>query len=210
VTPIVQAVYGELLERASRPPHAERSQALRQAFAERCGAFDENDESADARESAAWEDALVRGGLARMLANELDDAAEREIALALARPERGVYTFEQMSGCLVARDLWSRAELLIAEHDHVGRELVQGDLGDDSPICQARIIASGAGCLLLPGTIFHPIDAKPAIIAVLESARQRKLSRDSVLDALLRMEHSFRTLSRVKVAFAYRADALPR
>lgn len=210
MTPVVQAVYSELLERASRPPHAEQSQALRRAFAERCGAFDGNDPAADARESAAWEDALVRGGLARRLASELPDAAEREIALMLARTERGIYTFEQVSGCLIAKDLWSGAELLIAEHDHVGRELLQEELGDDSPLCQARVMGSATGCLLLPGTIFHPIDAKPPIVLLLETARRRQLSRDSVLDALLRMEQAFRTLSRVKVGFAYRADALPR
>ena len=43
---------------------------------------------------------------------------------------------------------------------------------------------------------------------VLDAARTKGLSTDDVLDALLRMELSLRTLSRVKPAYAYRPEAL--
>jgi hypothetical protein len=208
MTPIVQAVYSELLERASRAPHATRARALRDAFAERCGGGSEG--KSEAREDAAWEDALVKSGLAREIGSELMDASERDIARTVARAQRGIYVFERMDDCLVAKDLWSRAELLLAERDHVGRELGPGDLSDNSPICQARIVASSEGCVLLPGTIFHPMDARPAIVSTLNAARERRLRTDEAMDALLRMEHTFRTLSRVKVGFAYRPEALPR
>jgi hypothetical protein len=36
------------------------------------------------------------------------------------------------------------------------------------------------------------------------------MTTGDVLDALLRMEHVFRSSSRVKVAFAYRVESLPR
>jgi hypothetical protein len=210
VTPVVQAVYSELLERACRPPHARRARGLREAFAERCGSFDVNDAIADAREGAAWESALVESGLASELALGLTDAAEREIALLLERAQRGVFVFARHGTALLAKDLWSNAEFIVAEQDLVGRELAQSDLERDSPICQARVMPTNEGCVLLPGVIFHPQDARPQIAMTLRVARERRLASDDVMDALLRMEHAFRTLSRVKVSFAYRPEALPK
>jgi hypothetical protein len=53
------------------------------------------------------------------------------------------------------------------------------------------------------------VDALSPIEQTLRVARERSLERDVVLDALLRMEHAFRTLTRVKLAYAYRPAALP-
>ena len=61
---------------------------------------------------------------------------------------------------------------------------------------------------LLPGAIFHPEGAEEAIAAVVLAARARGIPDGALLDALLRMELSLRTLSRVKPAYAYRAEAL--
>ena len=61
---------------------------------------------------------------------------------------------------------------------------------------------------LLPGAVFHPRHATPAIEPVLAAARAKDLSTDDTLDALLRMERSLRALSRVKAAYAYRPEAL--
>jgi hypothetical protein len=61
---------------------------------------------------------------------------------------------------------------------------------------------------LLPGAIYHPHDATSAIEQVIGAARARDLTTDDTLDALLRMERSLRALSRVKAAYAYRAEAL--
>jgi hypothetical protein len=43
---------------------------------------------------------------------------------------------------------------------------------------------------------------------VISAAFQRRLDADDVFDALLRMEQRWRTLSRVKVTYAYRAEFL--
>jgi hypothetical protein len=48
----------------------------------------------------------------------------------------------------------------------------------------------------------------PHIYKIIGVARARGLSADQVCDALLRMEHTFSTLSRVKIAFAYKLEAL--
>jgi hypothetical protein len=210
VTPVVQAVYSWLLERASEPPHAAHAGGLRAAFAQRCGETPGDDPRAEARQGAGWEDALIEGGLAKKLAAGLTDPAECEVARLIAGAQRGVYVFEADRRSLRAVDLWSRAVFVMAERDHVCRELDRRALSHDSPICQGHILASNEGCLLLPGTIFHPIDARAPIVGTLERARERRLPRRAVLDALLSMEHAFRTLSRVKVAFAYRPEALPR
>ena len=61
---------------------------------------------------------------------------------------------------------------------------------------------------LLPGGVFHPRNAIPAIEVVVAAARERDLPTSETLDALLRMERSLRALSRVKPAYAYRPEAL--
>lgn len=208
MTPVLQAVYDALLERASRPPFQARAQSLRAQFFERCGQYESDHPGSGPRDAAAWEDALVRGGLAREIAAELDDPAEREVAQALASAHRGVFVFDSVADRLVARDLWSGAALLVLPRDDIGRELSRIDGKAESPLCQARLLGSGEGCAVLPGTVFHPVDARPALEQVLAEARQRGLSTDRVLDAVLRMEHRWRSLSRVKVGYAYRSDAL--
>lgn len=208
MTPILSAVYEELIERAARAPLSDRSQALRRAFFERSGRYEPDHPSAGSRDAAGWEDALVRGGLAQALAEGFEDVAERGIVLALARAHRGIFVFERLEDSIVARDLWSRAEFVVLPRDDVGRELSRGGLAADSPLCQARLLASPDGCAVLPGTIFHPADARDAIERVLAAARGEARDTDEVLDALLRMEHTWRTLSRVKVGYAYRPEAL--
>ncbi len=208
MTPELDAVYDELVARASRPPHAERSRELRSGFLERCGRLSADHPAAAARETAAWEDALVRGGLLLELTSELEDAGERAIARAFLRSQRGVFVFERVDSLLLARDLWSRAEFVVSARDGVGRDVASAGVHDDSPPCQARVLATAEGAALLPGTVFHPADARAAIEQALLDARRRKLDTDRVLDALLRMEHAWQTMSRVKVAYAYRADAM--
>lgn len=208
MTPVLSAVYDELVERAAREPFAERSQALRQAFFDRSGRYEPDHPSAGSRDAAGWEDALVRGGLALELSAGLDDVAERGIALALSRAHRGVFAFERVGQTVIAHDLWSRAQFLMLPRDDVSRELSRGGLTPDSPPCQARLLASPDGCAVLPGTVFHPADARPDIERVLSVARSGARDTDDVLDSLLRMEHTWRTLSRVKVGYAYRPEAL--
>ncbi len=210
MTPVLSAVYDELLELATRPAHAGHAQELRDAFFARTGRFGPDHPESGARDAAAWEDALVRGGLARTLARELGDAAEREVAHSLSHAHRGLYVFSRVDGVLVARDLWSRAELLVLSKDDIGRELAGSASEADRPLCQARMLPGLDGCAVLPGAVFHPADARGALIETLAAARERRFATDDVMDALLKMEHTWRSLSRVKVGYAYRPDALPR
>ena len=207
--PTLRAVYDELIERAANPPFADRASSMRAEFLDRCGRLDSDDPGAGCREAAAWEDVLVRGGLAKAVAEHLDDPAEREVALSLSLAHRGLFDFSRLDGMLIARDLWSRAEFIVLPGDDIGREIAPADAGTDSPLCQARLVASLQGCAILPGAVFHPLDARAQVEQVLTAARRRQLPTDIVLDALLKMEHTWRTLSRVKVGYAYRPAALP-
>ena len=208
MTPELDAVYAELLQRASRPPHDALSRRLRDRFLERCGRFEPDHPAAAVRETAAWEDALVRGGLLRVLADELEDAAERAIAVALLRSQRGVFAFERVADQLLALDLWSGAQFVVVARDGIARDVAIAGVHYDSPPCQARVVATAEGVVVLPGAIFHPADARSAIEGALAGARKRQLDTDQALDALLRMEHTWQNMSRVKVAYAYRADSM--
>jgi hypothetical protein len=203
-------VYEELLGQAAEPPYQERAHAWREAFLTRCGRFDPGDSRAESRDRAAWEDALVRGGLADELGRKLPDPAERVLSAALARAHRGVFVAHRLEATLLCRDLWSGAEFVLLAQDDVVRELAVAEARGSFALWQARLVATSAGCVVLPGAIFHPADAVPSVELTLGAARQRELSRDQALDALLLMEHTFRSLARVKVAYAYRPEALPR
>ncbi len=74
----------------------------------------------------------------------------------------------------------------------------------------ARVTAgpSGSDLFLLPGAYHHPADALEPAIDVLFAARERGMDTQRVLDALMRMELVFRSSSRVKAGFAYRAESL--
>jgi len=209
VTPPLRAVYDELVERAARPPFSDRAQALRDRFLERCGRPDPDSAAAGARDAAAWEDALVRGQLALEIGAELTDPAERAAAMALAHAQRGVYVFAELGDVLVAHDLWSAAEFVLAARDDVGREMAATGRLAESPMCEARVMATERGCAVLPGPVFHPLDARQHVHQVLAAAHERGLGTDTVMDALLKMEHTWHTLSRVKVTYAYRAELLP-
>jgi hypothetical protein len=202
-------MYEELLGRATKAPHARRAHAWRDAFLDRCGRFDPGHPLAETRDRAAWEDALVRGGLARAIAVELEDPAERALCRSLEAAHRGLFLSHALAGTELCRDLWSGAEFVLLGSDDVVRELVAAARRGGCPLWQARLVATAAGCVVLPGAIFHPVDALSPIEETLRVARGRSLERDVVLDALLRMEHAFRTLTRVKLAYAYRPAALP-
>jgi hypothetical protein len=207
--PSLQSVYEALLARAVSAPYVDLAADLRRAFEERCGGFDNDHPAREARDRAAWEDVLVRGGLAEKLAPELADPAQQDAALSLTRAQRGVFVFERLDGAVIAQDLWSGAEFVLAPDDDVAKSLPLESAGADSPVCQARLLGRLEGCIELPGTLYHPTDARPALKQVLQSARERGMTTDGALDAVLKMEHTFRTLSRVKVGYAYRAAMLP-
>ena len=110
-------------------------------------------------------------------------------------------------GSALLVDVWSGAEIVVTSLEDESR--TELDAGEDA-LFDARVAASAEPLVvaLLPGAIFHPPHATEAIGGVLEAARARGLSTHETLDALLRMERSLRALSRVKTAYAYRAEAL--
>ena len=204
MTPVLTAVYEGLLEIAGRSPYAGKSRVLVRRFLETTGKFDAEHPCSQVRLTAAWEDALCRGGLALDMIGCLDEA-ERGLGLLITRAHRGVFRFEVSRGARLAHDLWSGASFLLVGRDDVGREMRGDSLG---ALCQGRVVGAADGCALLPGVVFHAPEATASIESVLQHAAERNLDTNRVCDALLRMDHALQTLSRVKPAYAYRAEML--
>jgi hypothetical protein len=176
--------------------------AMRARFEAATGAYSPEDSWFEERSRAFWCDAVTRGRFGREVEGDLDEG-ERAWLGPLERAHRGL--FHAHRDALV--DVWSGAELMLtlvddasrAELDAAGGQLVDGRVvGTDEPLVVA----------LLPGAVFHPRDATTAIQPVLAAAHAGDLGTHDVLDALLRMERTLRALARVKVAYAYRPDAL--
>jgi hypothetical protein len=209
VTPALSAVYDELLERASAPPLIERADALRKAFFARTqGSVAAQSPPAEARIKASWDDALTTGGLAAIIGGDLQDPAERALARAISRAHRSLFRVAFDQGRRLAEDLLSGASFVILPRDDMGRAAFGGEEDGEDPLFEARIVAASDGCATLPGIVFHPTDATPHICTIVAAARARGMAPGSICDALLRMEHTFTTLSRVKIAFAYRLETL--
>ena len=205
MTPVLSAVYDELLQRANRQPHAGLARVLVRRFLERTGTLPPDHPQAQFRHAAAWEDALCRGGLAAQLMGELDDEAERNLALLLTRSHRGIFRFDTLATRHVVHDLWSGAWFILVARDDIGREVSGDNLGS---LCQGRVVGAADGCAFLPGAIFHEAGATGCIEAVLKTAAERNIETDLLFDTLLRMDHTLRTMSRVRAAYAYRLEAL--
>ncbi len=205
MTPVLSAVYNELLERANSTPHKEKARSWVYAFVERTGSFVADHPCTPYRLAAAWEDALCRGGLASALLGQLHDHAERTIAQLLTRAHRGVFRFETEAQHHLVHDLLSGASFMLVARDDIGREVAGDNLGG---MCQGRVVAAADGCAMLPGVVFHAPEATAQIVAVVRHGLKLNMASDEVLDALLRMDHSFRTMSRVRPQFAYRVQAL--
>ena len=184
--------------------------ALRKrAFEERTGAFGPDDPWFEAR-SAAFLDDVLCGGLARELAPRLDEE-QRTYVTPLERAHRGLFRVGRASTGFLLADVWSGVELPIVRPElGVADALASADGFVDGRVVGAWSEATGAEVALLPGAVFHGADATSAVESLLPLARQRSLSTAALLDSLLRMDHALRSLSRVKAAFAYRADALPK
>jgi hypothetical protein len=205
------------------PVRADRVLALRARFEERTGAFVSEDPWFEARSRAFWCDTITRARFGREVEEEFS-AAERAWLVPLERAHRGLFSglsfgapapkgsSSRLSfggptpkGVLV--DVWSGAEFEIAVMDDESAAELDAGSGQ---LFDARIVVSGDArtVALLPGAVFHPREATAPIDGVLAAARERTLSTDDTLDALLRMERALRSLSRVKAAYAYRPGAL--
>jgi hypothetical protein len=191
---------------AGRPEHASRVAGMRSVFEQRTGRFGPEDPWFEARSRAFWDDALTRQGFAEAVEGELPGDARAWVP-ALARTHRGLFVVATGEGHgRVFRDVWGGAEFVVHEVDEASRDAV----GAAHAPFDGRLaaLANPARVALLPGAVFHPEDAFEPLSRVLDAARARELPADDVLDALLRMELSLRALSRVKPAYAYRAEAL--
>jgi hypothetical protein len=181
---------------------------MRADFEARTGAFSPEDPWFEERSRAFWCDAVTAGRFGREVAAELTDD-ERAWLAPLERAHRGLF---RAAGAAsdegdVLVDVWSGAELAVSLLDEASRAELDAGAGQ---LFDARVV----GCdepfvvALLPGAVFHPRDATAAIEPVLAAARARRLPTGDTLDALLRMQRTLRSLSRVKAAYAYRPDAL--
>jgi hypothetical protein len=205
VTPVLTAVYEELVQRANGQPHAGLARVLVRRFLERTGSLPPDHPQARFRHAAAWEDAMCGGGLAGRLAEELDDRAERNLAMLLTRAHQGIFRFEPLGARQMVQDLWSGAWFILVARDDIGRAVSGDNLGS---LCQGRLVGANDGCAFLPGAIFHDAQATQYIEQVLQAASSAALPGPGLFDALLRMDHALRTMSRVRASRAYRAEAL--
>ena len=197
--------YEAIVAKAGDARHADRVVEMRRVFEARTGAFGPDDPWFEARSRAFWDDALTRQQFAREVEVDVPEAARPWIA-AFARAHRGLFRATERDGRWLLVDTWSAAELLVDTVD----EATRAELHAADSLFDGRVvaIASPFAVALLPGALFHPSEATAAIEAVVEAAKSARFSVDDACDALLRMERSFRALSRVKAAYAYRAEAL--
>jgi len=191
-----------IVQLGGEPRLASRVAAMRARFEARTGAFVPEDSWFEERSRAFWCDAVTAGRFGREVEEQLAD--EEHVWLApLERAHRGLFRAE--ASRLV--DVWSGAELVTTTMDPASRAELDAAGGQ---LFDARVVGVDPPYLvaLLPGAVFHPRDATAAIPSVLDAARSRSLSTTDTLDALLRMERTLRSLSRVKPVYAYRPDAL--
>jgi hypothetical protein len=210
VTPILAAVYEELQSRASSPQLRDRSRDACEAFLRRTSSSARAQPSPpEARVRAAWDDALTQGGLAAELAPSFEDASERALARAIARAHRSTFAILTAGSHRIVRDVIAGGEFVVLQRDDIARGVLAVE-SDEPLLFEARIVAASDGCAIMPGILFHPTAATPLIRQILHSSEARQLSRHALCDALLRMLHTFETLARVKIGYAYKVEALPQ
>ncbi len=183
--------------------HATR---MRQEFQRRTGAFGPEDPWFEARARAFWDDALTTQGFGVLAAERLG-APHGAVASCLIRAHRGFFLVDDSDahGATLI-DLWSGAELLVRHLDETQALTLEHADG----AMDARVTAGldGSELYLLPGAYHHAPEALEPATRVLLAARERGLSTQQALDALMRMDLVLRASSRVKAAFAYRVEGL--
>jgi hypothetical protein len=174
----------------------------RAAFEARTGGFAPEDPWFEERIRAFWSDAVTQGRLGRQVEARLAPEARAWLG-PLERAHRGLFRFEHD----VLIDVWSGAELEVHVVEDASRAELAASAGQ---LFDARVVGHDDPftVVLLTGAVFHPRDATACIVPVLDAARAQGLTTGDTLDALLRMHRALRALSRVKVAYAYRPEAL--
>ncbi len=185
---------------------AVEARRMREVFRKRSGTWGPEDAWFENRTRAFWDDALTTQGFAE-LARDRITSAQSAVAASFGRAHRGIFVVEEVDdrGARLL-DLWSGAELLVRLLDDT--QALAFEHAEGAMDARVTAGASGADLFVLPGAYHHPPDALEPANDVLAAARERGMSRDDTLDALLRMELVLRTSSRVKAAFAYRTETL--
>jgi hypothetical protein len=194
-----------IVELGGAPARAARVAEMRARFEGRTGAFAPEDAWFEERSRAFWCDAVTSGRFGAEVADALD-AADAAWLGPLGRAHRGLFRVGGDHGELLV-DTWSGAELAVTTMDEASRAELDASAGQ---LFDARVVGAMEPYVvaLLPGAVFHARDATAVLPAVLAAARAQGLATGSTLDALLRMQRTLRSLSRVKPAYAYRAEAL--
>ncbi len=202
---MVTSSIDEMLARAALPAWEKRAAEMRAAFEARTGVFTPGDAFFEARSAAFWDDALTSGAFGRELAGEISEDA-RSLVEPLARAHRGLFRVEPHADRYRLVDAWSGAEFIA----HASTTGLRDALDRAASFVDGRVVGvpRTSQIVLLPGALFHLADALEPMKALLPEARARNLGTREFLDVLMRMDHSLRTLSRVKATFAYRKEAL--
>ena len=185
---------------------------MRELFEKRTGAFGPEDAWFESRSRAFWDDAVTAQGFAALAAPHAGEEVKSVVA-RFGRAHRGVFVVDDVDdrGARLV-DLWSGAELLVRHIDEAQALTLEHAEGP----MDARVVAGPAAgdglapLFVLPGALHHSSEATEPLLKVIAAARERDMATTDALDALLRMELVFRSSSRVKAAFAYRVESLPR
>lgn len=204
--------YEAILAALGGPAHAAEVAELRRAFEARTGAFGPEDPWFEVRSRAFWDDALTTRRLGAAVRAELDEGARAWLE-PLARAHRGLFVAERSAtggGWTVTDHLGGAAFVVDAPSGGLADALASADA---AAFFDARVVARDEPDLevaLLPGVLFHPLDASPHVEKLVARAREADMAADEVLDALLRMERNLRSHARVKAGYAYRPEALTK
>ena len=185
---------------------------MRERFEKRTGAFGPEDAWFESRSRAFWDDAVTAQGFAALAAPHAGEEVKGVVA-RFGRAHRGVFLVDDVDdrGAHLV-DLWSGAELMVRHLDEaqaVTLEHAEGAM-DARVVAGPAVGGDVAPLFVLPGALHHSSEATEPLLKVIAAARERHMDTTDVLDALLRMELVFRSSSRVKAAFAYRVESLPR
>lgn len=194
-----------IVELGGAPAQAAHVADMRARFEARTGAFAPEDAWFEERSRAFWCDAVTFGRFGAQVADALDPADAAWLG-PLGRAHRGLFRLGGERGELLV-DAWSGAELAVTTMEDASRAELDASAGQ---LFDASVVGTAEPYVvaLLPGAVFHPRDATAAIAPVLVAAHAQGLSTVEALDALLRMQRTLRSMSRVKPAYAYRAEAL--
>lgn len=194
-----------IVQLGGAPARAARVATLRASWEDRTGAFSPEDPWFEERSRAFWDDAVTAQGFGREVTDELE-GSERAWLGPLDRAHRGLFRVSTEDR-EVLEDVWSGAQLVVGMVDEASRAELDASSGQ---LFDARVVGTDEPLTvaLLPGAVFHSRDATEHVAPVLAAARSRGMSTGDTLDALLRMQRALRSLSRVKPAYAYRAEAL--